>query len=422
MKSSPSDFFKNPEKDFTRDRKLPFKSMMQMIISMGGNSIYKELLETQGYSEDTAATSAFVQQRDKILPYAFEFLFREFTSKYTETNAFRGYRLLAVDGSSLRIAPTSDADGTFVSQSSASGYCAMHLNAMYDLLNRLYVDAILQPEKQMNEQRAMADMIDRSEIDDKVIVIADRGYESYNLFAHAERKGWKYLIRVKDLDSSGILSGLSLPKSEEFDVQINRIITRKQTKEVKENPDIYRFVPSNVKFDYLEKRTNRSTNEMYRMSFRVVRFKVTDDIYETVITNLDQTEFSPDDLKELYRMRWGIETSFRDLKYTVGLINFHAKKRDFITQELFARLTIYNFAEMVTSHIIISKADRKLTYQVNFTVTVHLCKRFLRTQRNETPPNIEALIRKNILPIRPGRKDKRNLRSKSAVSFLYRVA
>ncbi|MDR0343782.1 MAG: transposase [Nocardiopsaceae bacterium] len=38
---------------------------------------------------------------------------------------------------------------------------------------------------------------------DNVIVIADRGLESYNNFAHIEKKGWNYLIRVKDLGSSG---------------------------------------------------------------------------------------------------------------------------------------------------------------------------------------------------------------------------
>jgi len=71
-----------------------------------------------------------------------------------------------------------------------------------------------------------------------------------------------------------------------------------------------------------------------KLSFRIVRFKISDDSYETVITNLD---FPPDDLKLLYAMRWGIETSFRDLKYTIGLSAFHSKKVEHILQEIFAR-------------------------------------------------------------------------------------
>jgi len=156
------------------------------------------------------------------------------------------------------------------------------------------------------------------------------------------------------------------------------------------------------------------------MSFRLVRFKITDNSYETIITNLNQTDFTPEEIKELYHKRWGIETSFRELKYAVGLTNFHAKKVEYIVQEIYARLIIYNFSEMITSHVIIRYRDRQYSYQVNFTVAIHICKRFFRN--NVLTPDVEALIQKNILPIRPGSKEKRRIRFKTAVSFIYRVA
>ncbi|WP_165972356.1 hypothetical protein [Paenibacillus piri] len=83
-----------------------------------------------------------------------------------------------------------------------------------------------------------------------------------------------------------------------------------------------------------------------------------------------------------------------------------------------------NFAEMITSHVVISQMDKRHQYQVNFTVTVHVCRHFLRSRDDEPPPDVEALIRKNILPIRPirqGQKNTRKIRYKSAVSFVYRV-
>ena len=83
----------------------------------------------------------------------------------------------------------------------------------------------------------------------------------------------------------------------------------------------------------------------FPLSFRIVRFSITDSSYETVITNLDSDSFPASVLKQLYAMRWGIETSFRELKYTVGLQHFHAKKVEFVHQEIFARLTMYNFYE-----------------------------------------------------------------------------
>ncbi|WP_419891800.1 hypothetical protein [Paenibacillus xylanexedens] len=56
----------------------------------------------------------------------------------------------------------------------------------------------------------------------------------------------------------------------------------------------------------------------YPISFRVVRFVLPNGVYETVITNLSDADFPPDELRSTYNMRWGIETSFRALKYTVG--------------------------------------------------------------------------------------------------------
>lgn len=421
MSAAPAPYVKNPEKDFTRKRKLSFETMMQLLISMGGNSIYKELLESQGYDVNTATTSAFVQQRNKILPSAVECLFHKFTQTYKDIKDYRGYRLLAIDGSDLHIATDpADKNSFFQSQPNTKGYNLLHLNAAYDLCNRLYVDALVQPRRLSNEGRALATMVDRSPIKSKTIVIADRGYESYNNFAHIERKGWNYVIRVKDLDSSGILSSLRLPASGEFDRDIHLTLTRKQTKAFKAYPG-YKFLPSNSTFDFLDSHENM----IYPLSFRVVRFVLPDGAYETVITNLSAADFPPDELRSLYRMRWDIETSFRALKYTVGLTSFHAKKQAFIAQEIYARMILYNFAEMMTSHVVISQMDKRHQYQVNFTVAVHVCRQFLRSRGDEPPLDVEALIRKNILPIRPirpGQKNTRKIRYKSAVSFVYRVA
>ena len=45
----------------------------------------------------------------------------------------------------------------------------------------------------------------------------------------------------------------------------------------------------------------------YYLSFRVVRFKLTQDTYEVLLTNLPEDEFSVSELKELYAMRWALK-------------------------------------------------------------------------------------------------------------------
>lgn len=118
-------------------------------------------------------------------------------------------------------------------------------------------------------------------------------------------------------------------------------------------------------------------------------------------------------------MRWGIETSFRELKYSTGMLAFHSKKVEFVKQEIFARLLLYNFCELITSRVVVTKKDRKYEYQLNFTRAIHICKHFISVI-TESPPDVEALISKELLPVRPGRKDPRKVKPTSPVSFIYR--
>ncbi len=144
------------------------------------------------------------------------------------------------------------------------------------------------------------------------------------------------------------------------------------------------------------------------------------DLYETVITNLDADTYPPEELKKLYASRWGIETSFRDLKYTIGLLKYHSKKTACIRQEIFARLTLYNFVEVITSHVAISKKQRKYTYKCNFSVATHVCRLFLRGQTS--PPYVESAIAQNLVPIRPNRERVRSRTESALQRFFYRVA
>lgn len=101
----------------------------------------------------------------------------------------------------------------------------LYLNAFYDIFNRVYTNAIVQTISERHECGACIQMLERSS-EENVILIADRGFESYNLMAHAINKGWKFVIRVKDVTSTGIASNLKLSSEGSFDTDM--IITRKQ--------------------------------------------------------------------------------------------------------------------------------------------------------------------------------------------------
>lgn len=417
MNTVPWLFAKNPETDFSRTRKLDFESVLRFILSMESGSMKKELLDYFKFSADTPSASAFIQQRNKLLPEALEFLFSEFNSHFLFEKKYKEYRLLACDGSDLNIARNeNDTETYFQSLPTDKGFNQLHLNALYDLCNKRYTDAFIQPARKENESFAMTQMIDRYDGDKKTIFIADRGYETYNIFAHVQEKDMYYLIRVKDGGGGSMVGSFKLTEEGEFDQDMHLTLTRKQTNEVKANPTQYKFLPKASPFDYLDLHENK----FYTMNFRVVRFAITDDSYECIITNLPQDEFPMGEIKKIYSMRWGIETSFRELKYAIGLSCFHSKKVEYIMQEIYARLTLYNYCEIITMNVVIHQKDTKYIYQMNYTIAIHICRYFLRN--DISPLDVEKLIQKNLLPIRPGRSDPRKVKPKSVVSFLYRVA
>lgn len=67
-------FSKNPGKDFSRNRKLPFRTVISLLLSMEGGTLTTELLDFFGCSADAASSSAFIQQRKKINQEAFSTL------------------------------------------------------------------------------------------------------------------------------------------------------------------------------------------------------------------------------------------------------------------------------------------------------------------------------------------------------------
>lgn len=244
-----------------------------------------EMLKYFDFSAVTPSLSALIQQRSKLSPETFQILFRDFTDSFNFGKTLKGYRLLAVDRSDICIpcAPE-DPEVYRIFDPYGKGYNLLHLNTLYDLLSQTYIDAILQPCNSSHEYSAMCDMVDhfRQVSDDKVIFIADRDYTSFNVRAHViENNAW----RARDECSRNLLSTLVFPASPEFDIDFERWLTRRNTRAVKEQPDIYKNI-SLRPFDYLREHSSF----LYYIQFRIVRFQFPNGTSETVFTNLPAYE------------------------------------------------------------------------------------------------------------------------------------
>lgn len=409
-------FCKNPESDFTRNRKLSFHDYIQLMLQMQGKSISNEILDFFEHSLGAPSKSAFTQQRYKLQPEGWHFLFHIFVEqcRALADRLYQGYRLLACDGSDVNIVRDPSDERTFIHEGE-TGYNAIHINALYDITNRTYCDFLVQGKKKLHERAALNTMLDRYTDPVPAILMADRGYESFNVFAHLIRKDMKFVVRMKDINSNGILSAYDLPDSE-FDTYIKTTLTRRHTKETLGNPDTYTILQPATDFDFLDE-----DRRYYDIEFRIVRILLDNGTYICLATNLPEEEFPLEGLKKLYRMRWSEETSFRELKYTIGLVNWHSSKYDGILQEINARMILYNFCELVTAHAVVKTRDNtKHAYKINFATAVNICRTYLKNGSDEVETML--LIQKHLTPVRPHRKYPIHLRPKRNRDFMYRMA
>ncbi len=415
MENNVSGFVVEPTRDFVRKSELSFSKTMRFILGIGSRTLGKELMEFYDFDPKMVSVSAIVQRRAKILPAAFQHLFHEFNKEFSQTNFFHGYRLYAVDGSDIHIPTIPEDHSTHCCPNELSiGYNLMHLNALYDLMNRRYMDAVLQDNSNGNEHSALISMLKNTGHDS--IIVADRGYEAYNTIAHIENAGLKYVIRIKT--KAGIAQKFNIPPDEETDFTADILLTRRQNNEVKAKSSIYRYLPTASTFDFLPK----DSKDTYPLKFRIIRIKISEDNYETLVTNLWNDEFSAEDIKMIYKIRWGVETSFRELKYHVGLIAFHSKKKDCVIQEIWASMIMYNFSMLITENILIDDdKHNNYHYKINYAIAIYACIAFFRCNI-VSPSHLEKLIARNKCPVRPDRSVHRKTRCHSAIGFNYRLS
>ena len=407
---------------FTRkSRKLDFKEDMKILLSCGASSMKKELYEYFDYDIDTVSLPGFIRSRAKIKEEAFKELMDRMNKAYPCDKKYMGYRLLSVDGCDLTIPTDRNDKETYEQYINECGFNNYHLNCLFDLMNHRYIDNITQTLKKKNEIEAMWTMAERHN-GEKAIFIADRNYATFNNMEHIKKTGHKFLIRAKDIHSGTSLlkSFRSLPKQGEFDEDVHITFTKRQTNEIKAHPETYKIIVSNQRFDFLD-----SENHFYDADYRVVRIKIDGSVeeYESLITNLDRKIFPAEEIKKLYKLRWDIEVSYRHLKYSVELNALHSKRRDFIRQEIWARLVMFNISTIIIDYVTdhkLTKKERRLEYKVNITMAVFFTKHFMTIRKGGDPPDLESLIAKEILPVRDDRHYTRNVRSQGFVSFGYR--
>ena len=252
-----------------------------------------------------------------------------------------------------------------------------------------------------------------SDAEQKAIFIADRGYASFNIYAHAINNNQLFLIRMKENDAQSLchnskhwLDGSYV--DENVIIHVGR--RHKTTKCKSEN---YHCVRKDHRYDFID----YDSNMVDSFRLRILKFPISAGNFEYIVTNLPKELFPLATIKELYNLRWGEETAFRHLKYAGNMVHIHSIKSDFLIQEIYGKLTLYNFSSCITKAIT-KRENLNTVHKYNFNHTQ--MQKFVRLYVIGAVKDLEKLINRFLVPVRPGRKFKRIIRRQSAEPLSYR--
>lgn len=138
---------------FIRKRILTREKMIKLLIAMQGGSLNKELYNL-GIN---VSASAFVQRRKQISSVDMENVFELFNQYYEDKDTYKGYKILAVDGTTVNMARNPQAP-TYV-KNDGKGYNQFHVTPLYDVLNKTYQHCVIQPQPQQDEIGALRFML-----------------------------------------------------------------------------------------------------------------------------------------------------------------------------------------------------------------------------------------------------------------------
>lgn len=126
----------------SRSRKLSVADAIRLLIGAEGGSLDK-ILHAAGIEVTASAVS---QRRAQIDPAVFRAVFDSFNAACVDTEMFHGYRLFAVDGTTVNL-PRNPASASFVCNDGIpNGVNQLHVTPLYDLLSRTFIDTVIQPE------------------------------------------------------------------------------------------------------------------------------------------------------------------------------------------------------------------------------------------------------------------------------------
>lgn len=388
---------------FIRHRKLPFHNLVLFLLGNLKSSYNKELdrffhqINGGVIGCSSVTKPAVTVARKHLEPDAFLDLNNQLISIFEQEATlatWHGFRILAIDGTTLRLPDVAEIRQHFGERSGGQGIpCPIgRMSELYDPLNKLTISGILTPinidERNHAHQLLMYLM-------PKDLVILDRGYPAFSLFKAITSMNGNFCARmtthwkvVKDFLNSGLKE---------------QIIDLAPT--------------ANAVSECIDMGLDKAP-----MAIRLVRIELSSGDTEVLATTLtDSTIYHYDLFAELYRQRWFVEEDYKTLKLPLELENFTGKTVHSIYQDAYAQLLSKNITSILSfearKQLKRSGKKGKYVHQINFTYALSKTKEVMSRLFHSTRAGFEELLKilqalylKITEPVRPGRNYPRNHR------------
>jgi hypothetical protein len=380
---------------FTRTRCLPFPTVILFLLNFIKQSLQTELntffqiLLNTVIPVQHVVKSAFCQARSKLKYQAFIELNQQlysFVQQHSSLKTWHGFRLLAIDGSTLQLPQTPKTIEHFGTQSGSKTPRAMaRVSQLYDLLNRLTLDAVIHPYRVDERELAMAH---GSSLQANDLLLLDRGYPAFWFLAWIRSQSVHFCARVSRSSWREVNQFFHSGKQDAIVTIYPTSISRKKCL-------LYQLPLTPIRV------------RLIRISFPNAEDTV-------VMTSLlDDQLYPPSLFKDLYHQRWGIEENYKIMKSRIEMENFTGKSVHSIYQDFHARIVSMNLAAIVGQPAQEQldqepSGEKVYRYQINYTYVLsslknNLVRLFLRNCPPTLLQSLILLFYKNPEPIRPGR-------------------
>ncbi|MGH3504176.1 MAG: IS4 family transposase [Nocardioidaceae bacterium] len=280
-----------------------------------------------------------------------------------------GRRVMAVDGSNVDLAETADNVAEFGYPSGGGAFPQVRMVALAEAATHA-VTAISTGRARAGERELFGELL--SELGPGMLVLADRGFLSYELWGQTIATGVDLCWRARSSADLPVLE--ALPDGSYLSQLSDPVVANKRRDQVRKHV--------------------RNLVEVPGHRVRVIEYRVTDrdganetETYRLVTTLLDPGQAPATELCEVYHRRWELESTFDEIKTSQcgpGIV-LRSKSPPMVYQELYALLLTHYAVRELMLHA--SQADEGAAEleRLSFIRSLRLVRRHVSGQAAFSP-------------------------------------